>query len=247
VAVANNKLGSSAAEGEGAQWWYSRTELEKALKAGGCVVCVALALYERKNIHSFLYEGMMFPEVRDQFLDSAGFCARHFNIAKQVEEESWQAGGIGMAILCHELIRRELRDLSEVPERNTSRKRIRSRLVELHPPGSSCMFCKNNEDKEQVFVDLLGEVEGEEVFHRALEQNGLCAWHGQLTLARWKKEDARNWLAEILRKHMGDLMEDLQALIRKRGWEHRAEPAGAERDSVNRARQLLLGTTLMRT
>lgn len=63
---------------------------------------------------------------------------------------------------------------------------------------------------------------------------------------KWKEDTARSWIATILRNKMENLMGDLQALIRKRGWKHRSEESGQESDSVSRARQLLLGTTLVR-
>ena len=58
---------------------------------------------ERKGIHSFLHEGMMFPSVREKFLDGGGFCLHHFWMAKAIEEYAWQTGGFGIAILCSDL------------------------------------------------------------------------------------------------------------------------------------------------
>jgi hypothetical protein len=85
--------------------WFTHDLLERAMRGGGCIICGALRMSERKSIHSFLYEGMMSPLVRRRFLDGEGFCARHFAIAREIEDECWPEGGIGVAILCQDLVR----------------------------------------------------------------------------------------------------------------------------------------------
>jgi hypothetical protein len=78
--------------------WFTRGNLSKAFALGGCVICHAVHAGERKGIHSFLREGMMFPHVRQKFLDGGAFCLRHFCMAKEIEDMSWQTGGFGLAL-----------------------------------------------------------------------------------------------------------------------------------------------------
>jgi hypothetical protein len=40
--------------------WFTRDTLSQAFTLGGCAVCSAVHVAERKAIHSFLHEGMMF-------------------------------------------------------------------------------------------------------------------------------------------------------------------------------------------
>ena len=231
---------------EGTQQVFSLQSLEKALQSGGCVICSALVRFEWKSVHSFLYEGMMFPHVRRQFLDGGGFCAFHFEIAKQVEHESWQAGGIGLAILCGDLIKRGMLAISEVANGvggMRSHQQQNSNPIDSHSPGS-CMFCADKKEKERTLLGVLEEAYGEQKFKVALENSGLCLWHGQLAVAVWKQRSARNWIAEIMGNRMQELAGDLEEFVRKHDHQRRAEAPGREHNSVERAQQLLLGTRM---
>jgi hypothetical protein len=75
---------SSEKQSDSKALWLTRDTLSKALALGGCVICRAVHAAERKGIHSFLYEGMMFPLVRQKFLHGGGFCLRHFWMAKEM-------------------------------------------------------------------------------------------------------------------------------------------------------------------
>ena len=99
------------AESDSRPYWLTESSLEESLRPGECLVCSNLAHSERHSIHSFLWEGMMSSHARSAFLEGGGFCARHFWIAKRVEDECWPAGGIGLAILCENLIERAIGNL----------------------------------------------------------------------------------------------------------------------------------------
>jgi hypothetical protein len=150
--------------------WATQTTLSKAFALGGCGICNAVRAAERKGIHSFLYEGMMFPFVRQQFLDGGGFCLRHFWIAKEIEDETWPTGGFGMAILCEGLTHLAGAGLSEVAalEPNARRTLLRRREAHMFLPGHDCMFCKDNRKKEQFLAEVLENLVDEEEFQKAL-------------------------------------------------------------------------------
>ena len=118
--------------------WATQTTLSKAFALGGCGICNAVRAAERKGIHSFLYEGMMFPFVRQQFLDGGGFCLRHFWMAKEIEDETWPTGGFGMAILCESLTHLADAGLSEIAavEPNARPTLLRRREANVFLPGT---------------------------------------------------------------------------------------------------------------
>jgi hypothetical protein len=224
--------------------WASRTGLSKAFALGGCVICNAVHAAERKGIHSFLYEGMMFPFVRQKFLDGGGFCLRHFWMAKEIEDETWLTGGFGIAILCESLTHFAGTGLSEAAAvdpnaRPTLRKR---REPHLFFPGHDCMFCQDNREKEQSLAEVLEALIDEDEFRKPLTAHGLCIRHGELTLQTWKDQEKRRELFVQIEARISELAADLREFIRKRDYQYRAETPGREQDSVLRAIRFFVGS-----
>ena len=223
--------------------WFTRDILTRAFALGGCAICHAVHAAERKAIHSFLHEGMMFPAVRKKFLDGGGFCLHHFWMAKAIEEYAWQTGGFGIAILCDELARLAGLGLANT---NGSELKPRSSLLgrrerPLFVPGHHCIFCDDNREKELFLAQVLEELIDEEEFHKPLAKHGLCIRHGQLCLQTWKDSRRRNELFSRLEAQLKDLADDLREFIRKRDYQYRSEPPGREEDSVLRAMQFFVG------
>jgi hypothetical protein len=198
---------------------------------------------ERKGIHSFLYEGMMSPSVRRNFLNGGGFCLRHFWMAKEIEEETWLTGGIGIAILCEDLTRLANAGLVNVVavEPNSRTALLRRRKAQPFVPGESCIFCRDNADKEQFSAEVLEELVDEQEFARPLARNGLCIRHGQLALQLWKDSPKREELFAHLKTQVSELATDLREFIRKHDYQYRDEPRGREQDSVLRAIRAFVG------
>jgi len=223
--------------------WFTRSALNKAFALGGCAICASVRAFERKGIHSFLYEGMMFPSVRQKFLDGGGFCLRHFWMAKEIEEVTWPRGGIAMAILCEDLTRQANAGLAIVAavEPNSRTTLLRRRAARPFVPGHSCMFCQDNADKETFLAEVLEELVEEPEFAKPLERNGLCVRHGQLALQVWKDHAKRDELFAQLKAQVTELSADLREFIRKYDYQYRDEPRGREQDSVPRAIRLFVG------
>ncbi|MGH9547393.1 MAG: DUF6062 family protein [Terriglobales bacterium] len=224
--------------------WFTRTTLRKAFALGGCAICRAVRASERKGIHSFLYEGMMSPLVRASFLDAGGFCLRHFWMAKEIEDETWPTGGIGMAILCEDLVRLVNANLEKLPlaETNPRKGLFHHREgAQAFVPGHGCPFCRDNAEKERFLAEVLEELVEEQEFARPLSRNGLCARHGQMTLRCWKDQGKRQELFLSLKVQATQLAADLREFIRKHDYQYRSEPGGPEQDSVLRAIHLLAG------
>jgi hypothetical protein len=223
--------------------WLTRTTLSKAFALGGCVICSSVHAAERKGIHSFLYEGMMFPFVRDQFLGGGGFCLRHFWMAREIEDETWLNGGFAIAILCERLTHLADAGLIEAAAvganaRPTLRKRSKASVF---LPGHDCMFCQDNREKEQFLAECLETLIDEEEFREPLATHGLCVRHGELALQIWTDQDKRKELFAQLKTRVTELAADLREFIRKRDYQYRDEPSGRERDAVLRAMLFFVG------
>jgi hypothetical protein len=237
----NKELEKQSGPGQGL--WFTRSTFAKAFALGGCAICNAVHAAERKAIHSFLHEGMMFPSVREKFLDGGGFCLHHFWMAKAIEEYAWQTGGFGIAILCSDLASSAGSGLANATgsEPNPRSSLLRRREKPIFVPGHDCMFCQDNREKEQFLAQVLEELVDDEEFHKPLAKHGLCVRHGQLCLQIWKDSPKRSELFTQLEAQLRELADDLREFIRKRDYQYRSEPPGREEDSVLRAMQFFVG------
>jgi len=232
----------TTAEDDHSRWW-SRDQLAQCLQGGGCLICRALARFEAKNIHSFLYEGMMLPDVRKQFLAGGGFCRRHCLIALAIEDECWPAGGIGMAMLCEDLLRLALDALGKT--KTTDRRSPAAQRrdgAQLFRPSGSCIFCNDSRRKEEILIEALEGFAAEEQFRQALQARGLCIWHGELAINQWKSEEVRAWISAIMFERMRTVAGNLREAIRKHDHTHQQEKRPERREAVLRAMELLAGT-----
>ncbi len=221
--------------------WLSRDQLERCLQENGCLVCRALTRFERKDIHSFLYEGMMFPAVRRQFLAAGGFCHRHFWMAMKIEDDCWPAGGIGMAMLCEDLLRLASDALTRSAHPDARPPGMNRKGEELFRRGGACVFCKDSAEKEKVFMELLEELVEEPPFRNAVEAHGLCVWHGELATTRWRSEASRQWISTTEQEHICRMAETLREVIRKHDYRYRGEGLTQGKDSVLASIEMLVG------
>jgi hypothetical protein len=221
--------------------WFTRSLLQRALRVGGCVICAALRISERRSIHSFLYEGMMSPMVRRQFLDGGGFCLRHFWLAKEIEDECWPAGGVGMAMLCEDLVRETASHIQHLDANNSPAPRPRQSNTNVVLPDYNCVFCAELREKQDGLIKALEQVAGEEEFATRLTPDRLCAFHMQVAIAGWQDSHKRSWIARLAEQQLSVLAEDLREFIRKHDHQHRQEASGHEHDVVVRAIAFLAG------
>jgi hypothetical protein len=230
--------------------WFTRSSLRRAFRYGTCLVCAETDLEERRAIRSFLYEGMMSGMARSDFLKSGGFCSRHFWIAKGIEDECWPAGGIGMAILCENLLTQFLRKV-----RTHDFSSVLRPLRQLHwwsprgnaEPKEACTFCRRSESREQSTIEVLESLCEEEEFKEKLREGPLCVVHAADALRSWRDATKRAWLAQLLCEQSERLMDDLHEFIRKHDWLHRDEPMGREVDAVARSISALATTRQSRS
>jgi hypothetical protein len=222
---------------------FTRIALEQALRSGTCVICAAVHASERKSIHAFLYEGMMSPGVRQNFLQKGGFCRRHFWMAKQIEEESWQAGGIGLAILCEDL----LRLAREVTEENSAPPRKNKLLIGRRTEpvaltlGLPCVFCEENAAREAYLIEVLEELIGESQFQQVFHDQPLCVAHGRLAVSTWKSADNRRAMATALGMHLQRLAAEMRIFIDKHDHQRRDELRDEKSGVLQHAIDALVG------
>jgi len=222
---------------------FTRIALEHALRSGLCLICAAVRASERKSIHAFLYEGMMSPGVRQDFLRKGGFCRRHFWMAKQIEEDSWQAGGIGLAILCEDLLRLASSIIEERGAQPRKNKPLIGRRTESAAItiGSPCIFCEEHATREAYLIEILEELIGEPRFQRILQDQPLCVVHGQIAAIKWKTVENRASMATALRTQLQRLAAEMRIFIDKHDHQRRSELRDEERDVLQYAIDALVG------
>jgi hypothetical protein len=224
--------------------WFIENSLRNSFRPGKCLICSNLIAAERRAIHSFLYEGMMAPQPRAHFLEGGGFCLRHFWIAKRIEEECWPAGGIGVAILCENLLQQVPSEPSS-PAKRRRRRRLRGlgdqEDHDWRLPGFACAFCRDNEERERALLQELGKLIGEHEWSEMLADAPPCFGHTWLAFQLWEHTDAHGWIESYVRKQREHLNAAVREFIRKRDWQYRNEPRGPEQDAVPRAIEFLVG------
>jgi Family of unknown function (DUF6062) len=217
--------------------------LEDALRLGGCPVCQALHKLEQRSLFSFLYEGMMSGPARQEFLQSGGFCPRHFRLARRVKHQSHGIGDFEIASLCRQLVPMAEKDLESVFGATPGRTRLGLKREPERSlvPGRDCIFCRDTRTREREIIEVLEGLIEDEGFAAGVAANGLCLAHGRLAMAAWKHPGSRRWLAETMARFTAELAADLRQFVRKHEAQHRDEPFGREADVVQRSVAFLLG------
>lgn len=232
------------AEFESHPHWFTESSLKESIRSGECLVCSNLVHSERRAIHSFLWEGMMSPRVRSEFLKGGGFCVRHFWMAKRIEDEGWRAGGIGVAILCENLVGQTASQLPS--EADLGRRKAMGRFrykrdFGVPPSGSGCIFCHDWIKREESLIETLEYLKNRREWSKALEQSPLCVHHVLVAFHLWREPADKLQLRAAFVARLRELQADLKEFIRKHDWNHREEPMGREKSSVQRAIQVLTG------
>jgi hypothetical protein len=224
--------------------WFKQSSLRRSFSPGKCLVCSNLIATERRAIRSFLYEGMMSPEPRAIFLRSGGFCLRHFWIAKRIEEECWPTGGIGVAILCENLLD-EFSSASlfagQKGRRSRSSRFSRRKESEMRLPSFACTFCRDNREREHALLEELEDLVTKGEWSKLLTDAPFCLGHSWLALRFWQGDEARAWIEKYFRTRRDQLAADVKEYIRKRDRQYRDEPPGSEQGAVPHAIEFLVG------
>ncbi|MFB3916341.1 MAG: DUF6062 family protein [Terriglobales bacterium] len=214
--------------------------LEEAFEAGGCVLCHVLHQFEKRSLFSFLYDGMMTPEARQDFVQAGGFCARHFRLAVQISR-SEHLGLLGLAMLCRQLVPQAESVAAEAGAQRPRRRRLGRPKDPDRIPAHGCVFCRDLRINEEQLIRTLETLVDDEEFSARLSRNALCSEHVQLMLAHWENASKRQWIAAVLRRHASELVHDLKEFQRKHDYRFSHEPYGREINIVERCMEFLLG------
>ncbi len=227
--------------------WFTARALEDALIQGGCPICQAQSAAERRHLHSFLYEGMMSPLARQDFLDGGGFCRRHFWKAKQIEEQHW-ADGFGVSILCENLLEKVQEDLYQFKITDDFKRRglLKIGRTAKRPfrltPGKGCVTCAMLRDSVEHLLSVIEELLEDAGFRdRYTRAGGLCLSHLQAGLIQWKSTGTKEFAKQTAENRIETLIAELREFQRKHDYQYKAEPRGAEWSSPERAIEFLVG------
>jgi hypothetical protein len=228
----------------------AKIALKDGLSSGGCPVCYASRKTTRRYLHSFLYEGMMSSIARQEFLDGGGFCREHFWQAKGIEEECW-ADGIGVSILCENLLEVSLKSLEAPPKKlvelTTSLLKIRRpakvkrsgvRLL----PEKSCLACKVAKETGEHYLSTLEDLlEDGDFCERFKKSTGLCLQHAQAASGKWASDAAIELVTRTAEDRIRYLLNELREFQRKHDYRFKHEPRGSEWSSPERTINFLVG------
>jgi hypothetical protein len=230
--------------------WFTKSFLRRNSRPDECLICSSVIASERRAIHSFLYEGMMSPSIRERFLAGGGFCRRHAWMAKEIEAGCWPAGDIGLAILGENLVGR-------VPERPEmlAREGRSPRLGRLRSPrhsrdesvpasGEVCLICADNAAHERSLLAGLEDLISGKEWNQRLESSPLCLKHAEQAERVWRDPEKRQWARTHLERTIAALRTDLKEFLRKSSHPYRDEPKGREQGSVPRTLGFLAGRFL---
>jgi hypothetical protein len=188
---------------------------------------------------------MMSSAVRGDFLATGGFCARHFWIAKRIEEECWPAGGIGLALLCEDLLKRVASDVHPLTRGESSntfeRRRSERAGDDRNASRWGCFFCAENWRHERDLLVELDDLVFEAEWRELLVQGSLCVHHARLASALWKNVESLAWLRSRFEKQVAELSAAVVEFVAKQDWRHRQEPHGQEQAAVALAISFLVG------
>jgi hypothetical protein len=227
----------------------AKIALDDGLARGFCPICYAARKSLRRYLHSFLYEGMMSPLARQEFLDSKGFCREHFWEAKAIEEECW-AEGIGVSILCENLLEISLQGLESLAKKQTQ---LARRLFKIRGPAQEkrtripllnqdCPACRVANDAESHYLSILGDLLDDRGFgERFSKSAGLCLRHSQAAWEEWSGKNSAEIVRQVAEKRIRLLLNELREFQRKHDYRYQHEPRGSEWSSPGRAIEFLVG------
>jgi hypothetical protein len=206
--------------------------------AEGCVVCLVLRRYEAKStIHAFLYEGMMFLSVRADFLRTGGFCAYHFQMAKDIEQECWPAGGIGLAILCDVLLKETDRSLVAAQANN----RVSS--LQEFASHKNCIFCSELRDKESRILEVVETVLNQPDFQSILNPGRMCLQHAWSAEAIGEQSEYRMRVLSAVKAFIEQTGPQLKNVISRHDFRESESGNQLDTQSVDRAMKFLASPT----
>lgn len=161
-------------------------DLADGFASGGCPICHAIALDERRWLDSFWREGRRDPGTRRRFYASGGFCPNHAWLLHELVVDA-QAGAaiadVYGGLAAHDLTELEGLISGGIPRRRKGGRPVLRRVAE-------CSACVAAADalgrKVHFFLELLANSTGRERYERSA---GVCFTHLQTAIAAAECDD----------------------------------------------------------
>jgi hypothetical protein len=212
------------------------------------LLCKALDASVRRYLFSFLYEGMMSCDAREDFLRGGGFCAPHFWEAKVIEEMCWP-DGFGISILCENLLVRGIEDLGKwIGRPSPAKAGLWSFLRESREaqsgsrPVVDCIACRLVRETEEHYLGALEQLLGDAAFAEAYRlSSGLCLRHLVVAENLWGSPEARSLAKATAQSYVEGMIAELREFQHLHDYQHRNEARGRESSSAERAIEFLAG------
>ncbi|MFC1996074.1 DUF6062 family protein [Chloroflexota bacterium] len=222
-------------------------DLIEACQKPGCLVCTLRSELVESYIRMLFHEHINDPPSRDKLRYSYGLCYQH----------SWLAingqlgNALGVAIISHDVIRKLLQDLSELPvdkDRFAGFKKLiptgggKDQRESWLTPEKDCPVCLHQTlVEERVLKTLVESIQKVELSDAIRGSDGLCLPHLRQGLTMGVSTESTQELLILSRECWEKLEGELAEFIRKNDYRFSKEGFGTERDSWLRATAVLKG------
>jgi hypothetical protein len=208
--------------------------LEAFQKARVCALCELEDRDIRRYLDNLLYENVNDVGVRGDLARSRGYCRRHAHMLLGF------ADGLGTAILYRDQVMLLLDFLKG--QRGLPAKLYRRNLPKAWNHDAACPACAIQAQGRQGYMSTLLEWLEEPEMQAAFDASpGLCVPHMLLVLHQVRGEARRDHLLKVQQSKFEILAHELAEFTRKQDYRFRDEPAGAEKDSWQRAVCMMVG------
>lgn len=227
-------------------------DIHEAFGQPGCPFCRLLAHSADRYLDAVLWEMVNDPEVRAEFNQARGYCARHGWLLLRA------GAALGVAIMTRGLLGVLLDAVASNPLEEASESTVQSWLRSLDrdrvspatdklaaslSPQVPCPLCAQVEYLEQEYAKtLLAHLEGTgalvEIYGTS---DGLCLHHFRQALSHAPAARQARVLVDAQRAVWQRLYDELGEFIRKKDYRFRDESFGPEKDAWRRALEAISG------
>jgi hypothetical protein len=200
-------------------------ELLKILTKSECAACFIIHRSIRHYISLVFLEELTVPEFRMPLRESLGYCRRH---SKFVVPLISNIRKMGVAIVYEDLL-----------------SIVEGRIEETHstPVMSRCPLCTIEAEIDAYTIQLIADYCGDSEFQERFQASpGLCLTHLRAILAKLDGS-AREFVISMHRKHVADMLHQVEQFIRKHDYRFSKERISDEElDAWKKAIRFVTGS-----
>jgi hypothetical protein len=222
-------------------------QLQSTMAKEGCPICNLGARAGNQYLDSLLWESVNDPEIRDELTDALGLCGRHTR-----ELFTFPGERLGTAIIQRAVLKEAMERLQgKKPQarrnllQNISHQWLKTRITATDPAVPSvnpCPACGQQSTAENRAMITLLEHLIDDLDAPLRQVGGLCWPHMQMALAYPQEAETHARLLQLHQEVWGELLADLDELIRKYDYRFKAESATErERHAVERSVTVMTG------